>query len=199
MTVEKAPRKRAKRASPRPIVDQTYRHYKGDLYTVESIVFHHETRERMVVYRSHKYGWRNVRPVRGTKSDPDGWLTPVKDENGKKRPRFQSTNLVLLLAEQDGTWLAMCQASADMREVRGKTLAQTQAKLRRQWVNPLPLRFPEDFPLMDREFESMMSHGKLHEIDPLFTWYVLDKAAREKNLRTALGLRVRTTRKSRRR
>lgn len=188
MTVERPPRKRAKRASPRPIVGQTHRHYNGDLYTVESIAFHNETREQMVVYRSHKHGWRNVRPVRGTKSDPNGWMTRVKDKNGKKRLRFKSTNLVLLLAEQDGTWLAMCQASADMREARGKTIVETQARLRHQWFHPLPLRFPEDFPLMDSEFESMMSHGKLYETDRLFTWFVLDQAARENNLRTALKL-----------
>jgi hypothetical protein len=191
MTIESAPKKRAKGASDRPIVGQTYRDYQGDLYTVESVAFHHETREKMVMYRSYKHGWRNVRPVRGTKSDPDGWLTPVKDEQGNERPRFEPTNLVLLLEEQDGTWIAMCQASADMREVRGKTIVETQASLLHQWENPLPLRFPEDFPLMDLAFESMISNGKLYEIDQLFTWFVLDLAAREQNLREALDLRRR--------
>jgi hypothetical protein len=197
-TRESAPKKRVNRAADRPIVGQTYRHYKGDLYTVEAVAFHHETRKKMVVYRSHKYGWRNVRPLHGMKSDPDGWLTPVKNEQGNELIRFQPTNLVLLLEEEDGTWLGVCQAFADMRQVRGKTLVETQKRLRHQWAHPLPRRFPEDLPLMDSEFESMMGHGKLYEIDPLFTWFVLDQAARENNLRTALNLPARTTPKGRR-
>ena len=72
----------------RPIVGAVYRHYKGDLYTVEGFAFHHETREEFVLYRSHLKGWVNARPLRGTASDPDGWLNPVRDDHGQERPRF---------------------------------------------------------------------------------------------------------------
>ena len=178
--------KRVTDAAERPTVDHTYRHYKGDLYTVESIAFHHETREEMVVYRSLNKGWHNVRPVHGTETDPDGWLNPVKDEHGNARMRFEPTIVVLLLEEKDGTWTAMCQASADMRAVRGKTIADAQAAVRHQWENPLPLRFPKDFPILDRQFVPMMNHGKLHEIDPRFTWFVLDHKARDQDLRDAI-------------
>lgn len=67
----------------RPIIGGVYKHYKGDLYTVEGFAFHHETRQEMVIYRSREKGWLNARPLVGTDADPDGWLTPV---NGS--PRF---------------------------------------------------------------------------------------------------------------
>jgi hypothetical protein len=71
-----------------PRVGQVYRHYKGDLYTVEGFAFHHETREKLVLYRSHLNGWVNARPLLGTASDPDGWLSPVRDFLGNELPRF---------------------------------------------------------------------------------------------------------------
>jgi hypothetical protein len=71
-----------------PVVGGVYQHYKGDDYTVIGFAFHHDTREELVLYRSHEKGWVNARPLRGTAADPDGWLTPVRDEGGNERPRF---------------------------------------------------------------------------------------------------------------
>lgn len=50
-----------------------YRHYKGGLYTVFGLVTHHETRQRMVLYVSLTTGTFTVRPLVGTKQDPDGF------------------------------------------------------------------------------------------------------------------------------
>jgi hypothetical protein len=65
-----------------------YQHYKGDLYTVVGFAFHHDTREELVLYRSHAKGWVNARPLHKTASDPDAWLTSVSDNLGSVRPRF---------------------------------------------------------------------------------------------------------------
>lgn len=72
----------------RPMVGAVYEHYKGGLYTVEGFAVHHDTRETMVLYRSHLLGVVNARPLYGTERDPDGWLTPV---DGK--PRFERAAL----------------------------------------------------------------------------------------------------------
>jgi len=58
------------------LIGGVYRHYKGDLYTVLQVAEHHETREKFVVYRSHKLGNINLRPLVGTPADPDGFTTP---------------------------------------------------------------------------------------------------------------------------
>ena len=40
-----------------------YKHFKGDLYLVEGIVYHSETKEKMVLYRAlYGNGLRYVRP-----------------------------------------------------------------------------------------------------------------------------------------
>lgn len=160
-----------------------YRHYKGDHYKVEGFAIHHETRQDMVLYRSGAKGWLNARPVQGTATDPDGWCDPVRDEHGNERARFEllPPSPVLLL-EDVGYWIAMCQADANMRAISRPTLKEVQRAVRRRWTNPLPLRFPKDFPLMDHEFEHMMSHGKLYSTDDWFTWYVLDVEARKRSL-----------------
>lgn len=59
-----------------------YRHYKGGDYVVLFVAAHHETREPQVIYVCHKTGGINVRPVRGTKEDPDGWLDEVNLNRG---------------------------------------------------------------------------------------------------------------------
>jgi hypothetical protein len=62
-----------------------YEHYKGDRYTATGLAYHHETRELFVVYRSHAKKSLNIRPLRGSAADPDGWLTP---KDGRERFRF---------------------------------------------------------------------------------------------------------------
>lgn len=45
------------------IVGRIYKHFKGDLYLVEDIVLHSETKEKMVLYRAlYGNGLRYVRP-----------------------------------------------------------------------------------------------------------------------------------------
>lgn len=61
------------------IVGGVYVHYKGDLYTVLNVAEYHDTREKFVVYRSHKLNTINLRPMFGTPADPDGFLTPKED------------------------------------------------------------------------------------------------------------------------
>ena len=59
-----------------------YRHYKGNLYSVEGIATHSETEEAMVVYR----------PLYGEQSL---WVRPLNmfieevEVDGKKQPRFK--------------------------------------------------------------------------------------------------------------
>jgi len=58
-----------------------HRHYKGNLYEVEGVATHSETREKMVVYR----------PMYGEKSL---WVRPLAmfiehiEIDGKRQPRF---------------------------------------------------------------------------------------------------------------
>ena len=59
-----------------------YAHYKGGRYTVLFIAEHHETRAPQVIYVCHETGGLNVRPVRGTPDDPDGWLDEVNVNRG---------------------------------------------------------------------------------------------------------------------
>lgn len=68
-----------------------YRHYRGGLYRVLFTALHHESRRAMVVYVSMTHGSINVRPMRGTASDPDGFLDEVRGEGtflGDGRARF---------------------------------------------------------------------------------------------------------------
>ena len=45
------------------IVGRIYKHFKGDLYLVEGIVLHSETKEKMVLYRAlYGSGLQYVRP-----------------------------------------------------------------------------------------------------------------------------------------
>ena len=45
------------------IVGRIYKHFKGDLYLVEGIVYHSETKEKMVLYRAlYGSGLQYVRP-----------------------------------------------------------------------------------------------------------------------------------------
>jgi hypothetical protein len=59
-----------------------YQHYKGDRYTVLFVGKHHDSRAEMVIYLSHKTGGINVRPLRATPDDPDGWLEEVNLNKG---------------------------------------------------------------------------------------------------------------------
>ncbi len=63
-----------------------YRHFKGDYYLVEGIVFHSETKEKLVLYRA-LYGssLRYVRPYDMFISKVD----KVKYPNVKQEYRFQ--------------------------------------------------------------------------------------------------------------
>ena len=66
-----------------------YGHYKGGFYKVLGVAEHTETHERVVVYISltgiDRPGPRmRVRPLFG----PEGFMTPVKGENGQETARF---------------------------------------------------------------------------------------------------------------
>ena len=62
-----------------------YKHYKGDLYTALMLVTHHETRQPMVLYVSHKTGELNVRPLKPMPGDPDGWDDWVQHDGNEVR------------------------------------------------------------------------------------------------------------------
>lgn len=49
--------------NPPIITNGIYRHFKGNLYTVIGIAEHTETREDLVIYRSHKSGEIWARPA----------------------------------------------------------------------------------------------------------------------------------------
>lgn len=45
------------------IIGRIYKHFKGDLYLVEGVVYHSETKEKMVLYRAlYGSGLQYVRP-----------------------------------------------------------------------------------------------------------------------------------------
>jgi hypothetical protein len=65
-----------------------YRHYKGGLYTALGVVFHHESRQPMVIYLSHERGTVSVRSLFGHSGDPDGWDDIVSPEAVTRRFEF---------------------------------------------------------------------------------------------------------------
>lgn len=68
------------------ITNRIYRHFKGDLYLVEDIVYHSETKEKMVLYRAlYGAGTRYVRPYEMFISKVD----KVKYPNAKQTYRFE--------------------------------------------------------------------------------------------------------------
>ncbi|MBQ8615717.1 MAG: DUF1653 domain-containing protein [Clostridia bacterium] len=72
------------------IVGRIYKHFKGDLYLVEDIVYHSETKEQMVLYRAlYGNGLRYVRPLEMFTSKVD----KVKYPNVEQVYRFELQNL----------------------------------------------------------------------------------------------------------
>ena len=68
------------------IPNRIYRHFKGDFYLVEDIVYHSETKEKMVLYRAlYGNGERYVRPLDMFASKVDR----VKYPNVEQEYRFQ--------------------------------------------------------------------------------------------------------------
>ena len=68
------------------IPNRIYRHFKGDLYLVEDIVYHSETKEKMVLYRAlYGTGKRYVRPLDMFASKVDREKYP----NVKQEYRFE--------------------------------------------------------------------------------------------------------------
>ena len=69
---------------------RVYKHFKGDLYLVEDIVLHSETKEKMVLYRAlYGNGIRYVRPYEMFKSKVDKNKYP----NVKQEYRFELQEL----------------------------------------------------------------------------------------------------------
>ena len=72
------------------IPGRIYKHFKGDLYLVEDVVLHSETKEKLVLYRAlYGRGLRYVRPYEmfGSKVDK------VKYPDVKQEYRFQLQEL----------------------------------------------------------------------------------------------------------
>ena len=67
-----------------------YKHFKGDLYLVEDVVYHSETKEQMVLYRAlYGNGLRYVRPYEMFLSKVD----KVKYPDVEQEYRFQLQDL----------------------------------------------------------------------------------------------------------
>lgn len=81
-----------------PHVGATYEHYKGGRYVVIAIAEHHETREKLVVYRPVDSEILSVRPLYGSKADPDGWVIPVREGV----PRFKAAVDVRPISDYEG-------------------------------------------------------------------------------------------------
>jgi len=68
------------------IPGRIYKHFKGDSYLVEDIVFHSETKEKLVLYRAlYGNGLKYVRPYEMFASKVD----KVKYPNVEQEYRFQ--------------------------------------------------------------------------------------------------------------
>ncbi|MBR3891757.1 MAG: DUF1653 domain-containing protein [Bacilli bacterium] len=72
------------------IEGRIYKHFKGDLYLVEGIVLHSESKEKMVLYRAlYGNGLRYVRPLEMFMSKVDKEKYP----NVEQEYRFQLQDL----------------------------------------------------------------------------------------------------------
>lgn len=72
------------------IPGRIYKHFKGDLYLVEDVVLHSETKEKLVLYRAlYGRGLRYVRPYEMFVSKVD----KVKYPDVKQEYRFQLQEL----------------------------------------------------------------------------------------------------------
>ena len=72
------------------IPGRVYKHFKGDLYLVEDVVLHSETKEPLVLYRAlYGNGLRYVRPYEMFKEKVD----KVKYPNVKQEYRFELQEL----------------------------------------------------------------------------------------------------------
>jgi hypothetical protein len=89
-------------AEERPVVGGVHKHYKGGHYTVTGFAFHHQTRDELVLYRSHEKGWVNARPLMATAADPDGWAhrSPMPQA---KRSRASCVCIMCQLSDNSGT------------------------------------------------------------------------------------------------
>ena len=68
------------------IEGRIYKHFKGDLYLVEGVVYHSETKEKLVLYRAlYGNGLRYVRPLEMFLSKVDREKYP----NVEQEYRFQ--------------------------------------------------------------------------------------------------------------
>ena len=68
------------------IKGRIYKHFKGDYYLVEDVVYHSETKEKMVLYKAlYGQGLRYVRPYEMFLSKVD----KVKYPNVNQEYRFQ--------------------------------------------------------------------------------------------------------------
>lgn len=73
------------------IPGRIYKHFKGDLYLVEDIVLHSETKEKLVLYRAlYGNGLRYVRPYEMFASKVD----KIKYPNVEQEYRFQLQEVV---------------------------------------------------------------------------------------------------------
>lgn len=71
-------------------IGRVYKHFKGDLYLVEDIVLHSETKEKMVLYRAlYGKGLRYCRPY----DMFVGKVDKVKYPNVKQEDRFELQEL----------------------------------------------------------------------------------------------------------
>ncbi len=57
-----------------------YRHYKGGLYRATALVQHHTLRTWWVVYVSLSHGSMNIRPLKTTVAEPDGWSDYISQD-----------------------------------------------------------------------------------------------------------------------
>ena len=72
------------------LIGRIYKHFKGDLYLVEDVVYHSETKERMVLYRAlYGSGLRYVRPYEMFLSKVDKVKYPLVEQEY----RFQLQDL----------------------------------------------------------------------------------------------------------
>ena len=82
------------------VINGIYKHFKGDLYMVEDIVLHSETKEKMVLYRA-LYGkcLRYVRPYEMFMSKVDKEKYPTVEQ--EYRFQFQELKSVAGFKEPD--------------------------------------------------------------------------------------------------
>ncbi|AOZ96678.1 Protein of unknown function [Butyrivibrio hungatei DSM 14810] len=153
---------------PRPIPQEIYRHFKGNLYQIVTIAIHSETREELVVYQALYGDYKTYcRPLSMFMSEVDR----VKYPEVTQKYRFEKVEKALL--EQPKTE-KMPESGAEVKAEEKKVNHSTTETIREQFRNE-PYKHSE---VMDKTVDAEAEELNL---DPLVIEFMDADLAADKN------------------